>query len=157
MCTGIILFVIACNQQSDNEIDRLAEKYKGLKEINLKANTIVANVQIYKNNDSLPFEVCLSGETMDRKGLAEIVYNLVHEKLNSGYTFDSTKYYNNLDPTFHPIKGTQQEFNLIITSNLTIDYLNFIKDSITFECYLREGLFQMCSKDLKRAKFKVDI
>lgn len=94
----IILFLIillGCSSKDTNEIDRLAEKYKGITTYELPSGhgKIMSEVVLLYNTDSLPWRITLQGNTENPEGLSEIFSNLALEKMKNGYRpEDSTNF-----------------------------------------------------------------
>jgi hypothetical protein len=157
---SITLLITGCNKT--NEIDRLADKYRGLTRVRL-SNNIDAVPSILKDNDSIPVAITLMGETDQTKELSEVVADLIQEKIKKGYTFDY-----NVDPTkiltpgFHPTNCTPEDVNTTLSAFVsTVDYTYHL-DSLYFNIYIRPAgnvlLFSFTNRDKLRetSRSKVD-
>ncbi|MEI8203363.1 MAG: hypothetical protein WCH34_10155 [Bacteroidota bacterium] len=70
-----------------SEIDRLADKYKKESIITIYSGSDVleCNVSVNYNSDNKPEEIAISGSNKDIKLIAEILSNIVAQKIKSGY------------------------------------------------------------------------
>jgi hypothetical protein len=74
-------------QITNSEIDRLCEKYKGVKSITLNTTTedLQGWIDIDSNNSKKPMSISISGSTANKTAVAEVLVNTIKMKLKQGY------------------------------------------------------------------------
>lgn len=92
----LLILTIVCvgdvnAQQATNEIDRLASKYKDGEDIVIYSTfgEIEARVSIERNADDKPESIEIGGRTNSIDAIAEIVYNLIQQKVSQGFRYYS--------------------------------------------------------------------
>ncbi|MDR2065773.1 MAG: hypothetical protein LBP85_08725 [Prevotellaceae bacterium] len=73
------------------EIDRLYKKYKDMESVTIYSTfgEIKGNISIELNSDNKPESITISGNTQNTDAIAEIVYDLIQQKVKEGYKFYS--------------------------------------------------------------------